>query len=117
MIGDFPEDYPTLNYKFTTRTTAGVPYALEGSPVVSIYKANSATQITAGITLTVDFDSVTGLNNILVDLSADAAYVTDAIYHMVITTGTVNGVPVVGEVIETFSIEIAGGELALVKAI
>jgi len=115
-IGDFPEDYATLNYKFTTRTTAGVPATLGGTPVISVYESNSVTQITAGITLTADFDSVTGLNNVLIDLSASALYTVDTDFQIVITTGTVNSVSVVGEVVGSFSIERSGGVLALIKA-
>lgn len=104
-LGDYIEDFATLNFKFTTRTTAGVPFLLAGTPAISVYKANDTTQSTAGITLTADFDSVTGLNNVLIDLSADAFYATAVDYHVVITTGTVNGVSVVGEVVAQFSIE------------
>jgi len=104
-LGDYTEDYAALNLKFTSRTAAGVPFTLAGTPVISVYKANSLTQITAGITLTVDFDGVTGLNNVLVDLSSDAAYAIANDYQMIITTGTVNSVSVVGEVVGLFSIE------------
>ena len=111
-IGDFPEDYATLNYKFTTRTTAGVPFAL-ASGTISVYESNSVTQITAGVTLTPDFDGVTGLNNVLIDLSASALYAVNKDYYIVITVGTVNSVSVVGEVVGSFSIERAGGAIAL----
>lgn len=104
-IGDFAEDYATLNTKFTTRTVAGVPSTFGGTPAISVYKANGATQSTAGITLSADFDSVTGLNNVLIDLSADAFYAIANDYQIVITTGTVNSVSVVGEVVGEFSIE------------
>jgi hypothetical protein len=104
-LGDFLEDSATLNFKFTTRTVAGVPFLLAGSPVISIYRANGATPSVAGITLSVDFDSVAGLNNVLVDLSSDDFYQVWKDYQVVITAGTVNGVSVVGEVVAEFSIE------------
>ena len=104
-IGDYAEDFATLNFKFTTVGTTGAPTTLSGTPVVSVYKANSLTQSTAGITLTVDFDTVTGLNNVLIDLSADAFYAVGNDYHVVITTGTVGGTSVVGYVVAQFSIE------------
>jgi len=104
-LGDYTEDNTALNLKFTTRTTAGVPSTLGGTPVVSVYKANGLTQSIAGITLTADFDSVTGLNNVLIDLSADAFYAIGNDYQVVITAGTVNSVSVVGEVVGEFSIE------------
>ena len=104
-LGNYAEDYATLNFKFTTRTTAGVPSTLGGGPAISVYKGNDVTQSVAGVTLTVDFDSVTGLNNVLIDLSADAFYATGQDYQVVITTGTVDSVSVVGEVVGEFSIE------------
>jgi hypothetical protein len=104
-LGDYAEDYATLNLKFTTRQTTGAPFTLGGTPVVSVYKANGLVQTTAGITLTVDFDAVTGLNNVLIDLSADAFYAVGNDYQVVITTGTVNGVSVVGEVVGEFSVQ------------
>jgi len=102
--GDYSEDFATLNFKFTTLANE-VPTTLAGSPVVSVYESNSTTQITGGITLTVDFDGVTGLNNVLIDLSADALYVPGKDYHAVITTGTVSSVSVVGRVVGEFSIQ------------
>lgn len=95
----------TIDIKFTTRQISGAPFTLAGTPVVSAYVGNSTTQITAGITLTVDFDGVTGLNNVRVVASSGNGYATASNYDLVITTGTVNSVSVVGEVIGSFSIE------------
>lgn len=104
-LGDYVEDYATLNFKFSTHKADGTPITLAGTPAVSVYKANSTTQSTAGITLSVDFDSVTGLHNVLIDLSADAFYAVANDYSVVITTGTVDTVSVVGTVLAHFSIE------------
>jgi hypothetical protein len=49
-----------IRFKFTTVTDAGVPSALAGSPAISVYKDDSTTQSTAGITLTTDFDTTPG---------------------------------------------------------
>lgn len=104
-LGDYAEDYATLNFKFSTHKADGTPIALAGTPEISVYKANGTTQSTAGVTLTTDFDSVTGLNNVLIDLSADAFYAVANDYQVVITTGTVDSVSVVGTVLAHFSIE------------
>ena len=61
-IGDFAAE-STFDTKFTTVSTTGAPTQLAGTPVISAYEDNGLVQITAGITLTVDFDGVTGLNN------------------------------------------------------
>ena len=104
-IGDFTED-ATLNFKFTTVSLAQVPTTLAGTPVIKVYKDDATTtESTAGITLTVDFDSVTGLNNVEIDLSSDAFYATGADYQVVITTGTVDSISVVGTVVREFSIQ------------
>lgn len=96
----------TIDLKFTSRKfSTGAPYTLAGSPVISAYPDNSTTQLTAGITLTVDFDAVTGLNNVRVVATGGNGYATATNYDLVITTGTVDSVSVVGEVIGSFSIE------------
>lgn len=104
-LGNYTEDYADLNFKFTTRDGTGLPTTLLGTPALAVYKSNDTTQSTAGITLSVDFDTITGLNNVKIDLSADAFYAIGEDYAVVITAGTVDGVSVVGEVVGHFSIE------------
>lgn len=104
FLGDYAED-ATIDFTFHTTDTSAVPATLAGTPVVSVYKANGATESTAGVTLTVDFDGKTGLNQVRVDLSADAFYSVTNDYSVVITTGTVDSVSVVGATLKTFSIE------------
>lgn len=94
----------TIDFKFTTRRfSTGAPFAL-ASGVISAYPDNSTTQITAGITLTADFDTVTGLNNVRVVATGANGYAAGSTYFLVITTGTVDSVSVVGEVIGAFSL-------------
>lgn len=102
-------DYPlgqTIDFKFTTRAFAtGIPTTLAGTPVIQIYEDNGLTQITAGITLTVDFDGVTGLNNVRIVATSGNGFGANQSYAAVISTGTVGGVSVVGEVVQQFTIE------------
>ena len=94
----------TVNYMFTTRRfSTGAPYALSGG-VISAYEDNSTTQITAGITLSADFDTVTGLNHVAVVASGANGFESGKDYHLVITTGTVDSVSVVGEVVGRFTL-------------
>jgi len=95
----------TIDIKFTTRQISGAPSTLSSSPVISAYPGNSTTQLTAGITLTVDFDSVTGYNNVRVAATNANGYAAATNYDLAITTGTVNSVSVVGESVGAFSIE------------
>jgi hypothetical protein len=95
----------TFDVKFTTtEPDTGAPATLAGTPVVSAYVGNSTTQITAGITLTVDFDGVTGLHNVRVVATTGNGYADGTDVSLVITTGTVDAVSAVGYVIENFTI-------------
>jgi hypothetical protein len=101
----------TVVFNFTT-TSFGTPTTLSGTPAISIYK-NSVTQSTTGITLTVDYDSVTGLNHVVIDTSADGTfYATGNDFSIVITTGTVGGVSVVGYVVGEFTIPGTSGAVS-----
>jgi hypothetical protein len=103
-LGDIAED-ATIRGSFNTRSSAGAPITLAGTPAVSVYKDAGATESTAGVTLTVDFDSRTGHHIYTIDTSADAFYATGADYRVVITAGTVDGVSVVGVEVGSFSIQ------------
>lgn len=96
----------TIDLKFTTRRfTTGAPFTLAGTPAVSAYVGNSTTEITAGITLTVDFDSRTGYNHVRVVATSGNGFATATDVSLCITAGTVDGVSVVGEEVACFSIE------------
>lgn len=103
-IGDFRLG-DTFDLKFCTVSTAGAPTTLAGTPAISCYPGNSTTEITAGITLTVDFDARTGMHNVRIVASSGNGYATATNYAVVITTGTVGGTSVVGYVVGHFSIE------------
>lgn len=104
-LGDF-DAASVLYTKFTTyRPSTGAPFTLGGTPVVSIYKDGSVTQSTAGITLTVDFDGLTGLHHLAIDTSADGTFFSaGSHFEAVITTGTVDSVSVVGSCVASFSL-------------
>ena len=101
--GDFTQNQ-TFTFHFTSRSGTPVPITLAGSPVLAVLNS-SGSSITPGVTLEVDTSSTTGLHKVTIDLSADVLYVIKGDYSVIITTGTVDGNSVVGEVIATFSIE------------
>jgi len=106
-LGNLTEDQ-TIDFKFSTHQADGTPITLAGTPApaVKVYKGNATDSETAtGVTLSVDFDGVTGLHNVNIDTSAAAFYAVGSDYSVVITVGTVDGVSVVGTVLATFSIE------------
>ncbi len=96
----------TFRHQFTTRQFSdGVPTQLAGSPVLSVLEENNATPITAGVSVSVDRASVTGLNEATVIATAANGYETLKSYSIYISTGTVGGVSVVGEVVGSFTID------------
>jgi hypothetical protein len=102
-LGDF-DTSSTIYFKFTTfRPSTGAPFTLAGTPALSVYKDNSTSQTTTGVTLTADFDSVTGLNHVAIDTS-DAFYAAGSFFDVVITTGTVDSVSAVGTVVGRFTL-------------
>ena len=102
--GNIDED-ATLDFTFFTTDATNAPTTLLGVPIISVYKANGLTQSVTGVTLTVDFDGITGLNHVRIDTSAASFYAVANDYSVVITVGTVDGVSVVGATIATFGIE------------
>jgi hypothetical protein len=102
-LGDFSAT-DVIDFKFTTfRPSTGAPFTLAGTPVVSVYKDNDTTQSTTGVVLTVDFDTVTGLNHVRVT-TTDAFYANGSEFECVITAGTVDSVSVVGSCIGRFTL-------------
>ena len=96
----------TIEWTFTTRRfTTGVPFTLAGTPSLEAYETGNTTPITAGITLTVDYSGVTGLNHVSIVASGANGFATQNDISVVIAAGTVDGVSVVGETIGGFSIE------------
>jgi hypothetical protein len=107
-LGSFVLGTTLYDYFTTTAAATGAPTVLAGTPVVSVYENDSDTQITAGITLGVDADSVVGLNRLTIVASAANGYEVGKQYFAVITTGTVGGTSAVGYKVSSFDIEKAG---------
>jgi hypothetical protein len=103
MRGDFTPG-KTVRLRFNTHKADGTPITLAGTPAVSVYKG-STTESTAGVTLTVDYDSRTGLHDVVIDTSADGTfYAAGNDFDVVITAGTVDSISVVGTVVGGFSL-------------
>lgn len=96
-----------LYFHFTTVDSTGAGNT-GSSLAISVYKDDSTTQSTAGVTTTFSsgFDGVAGLVSVKIDTSADGTfYAAGHDFSVVITTGTVNSVSVVGYVVGAFSID------------
>ncbi len=107
----------TIYIRFTTRAFAtGIPTTLAGTPVLSVYEENNLTQITSGVSITVDYDSVTGLNQATIVATSGNGYESGKSYDLVVTTGTVDSVSVVGEVVGSFTVE-SGAAYSVVNSL
>ncbi len=96
-----------LYFHFTTRQfSTGTPITA-ANLAVSVYKDDSTTQSTAGVTVTftTGFDNVVGLVSVKIDTSQDGTFYAAAHdFSVVVTTGTADSVSIVGEVVGYFSI-------------
>jgi len=95
----------------TVVPTTGVPATFDDTPAVVSYEDDSLTQITAGITLSANYDSVTGLNHVTVVATTANGYELGKTYSVVVSAGNAGtgGVSEVGRVVGRFSIEAESG--------
>jgi len=112
-LGNYTED-ASLSFKFHTTDATGAPITMT-SGAVSVYKESDLTQSTAGVTLTANYDSQTGMHDVTIDLSADAFYAVNKDYSVVLTAGVVDGVTVAPAVLAHFAIEKRFQEVDVVK--
>lgn len=113
-LGDFAED-ATLDFKWSSNGADGASITRGTNGTISVYIGNGTTEVTAGVTDTEDFDGLTGVHHCRIDLSADAAYVAGAECQVVLSGAVIDG-QTVNTVLASFSIERAGGVLAMLKA-
>lgn len=94
----------TVRCYFNTHKANGMPATLSGLTTIAVY-SDSSTESTAGITLYVNYDGLTGYNCVVIDLSADSSFYTyEKDYSIVIKTGAVDGISVAGTEVGCFSI-------------
>jgi hypothetical protein len=90
-------------FLFTTALN-GIPTDLAGSPAVSVYIAGTTAPITTGVTFTQTYNSTVGLNSVSIAATVGNGYSAGKDYEVVITTGTLGGVSMVGCVVGRFSL-------------
>jgi len=117
--GDFAED-DTVNLPFNTFDSNDPSNSVTATDLVAsdifVHKDGSATAITTdGASIDIDAPGV-GAHMITIDTSADAAYATGSEYAVRVNGVTVDG-GTVNAWIGAFSIERAGGALAVAKTI
>jgi len=117
-LGEFPAG-GTLDFMWATNAGSGASITRATNGNIRIYKNNSVTQRTsaAGITDTEDFDGLTGLHHLRVDLSdnTDAGFYAAGSEYFIVLEGAVIDGLTVNTVLAQFSIERANGILAILK--
>lgn len=114
-LGDYAAS-SVIDLHFQTHKADGTPATLSTAPAISVYKTNSQTQSTSGVTLDVDFDSVTGLNHVRIDTSSDGTfYAAGCDFSIVLTAGTVDSVAVAGAVVGRFTLAHANSNVRYVN--
>ncbi len=117
--GDFAEDDTVLipfNTFSSNDPSASVTITNLADADLKVHKDGSITQaVIDGATVVIDFDGITGNHMVTIDTSADAFYVTGSEYAVRMEGTTVDGATI-NSWIGAFSIERAGGVLALIKA-
>jgi len=95
----------TVQWLFTTVDGSGVPTILTGSPTATAYTDGGVTQSATGVTLTANFDGVTGLNLMVVVASSGNGFAAGENIEIVLDAGTVDSNTVVGYAVGSFSVE------------
>jgi hypothetical protein len=84
---------------------SGVPTTLGNSPTFGFYQDANVTLFTAGVTVDVDFNSMTGLNHLQMTVTTSATGIAaGSNYQLAIATGSVSGVSMKGYIIGEFSV-------------
>jgi len=105
-LGDITPN-KSISFFFNTQGTGASPIILTGNPAPSlrVYKNNSTTPTFTGVSLAVNFNSIVGLHNVVIDTSANTSfYNTGSNFSVMIATGTVDTISVVGKEVGSFSI-------------
>lgn len=113
-LGDFPVS-GVVDFKWSSNNADGASITRGTNGTVSVYKSNSTTQSTAGVTDTEDFDSLTGIHHCRIDTSADGTfYAAGSEFAVVLSASTIDG-QTVNAVLAHFSIQRSGAGLAILK--
>lgn len=101
----------TVDQQFST-SVGQIPTTLGGAPALSAYVDNGTVEITAGLTLTVDFDGKTGCHHVRVVASAGNGFAAGTEVGIWLATGSVGGVTIAPRPLFSFSIEKRSGLMA-----
>jgi hypothetical protein len=101
-LGDFAAS-ATVDFMWSSNGADGASITRDTNGTISVYKGNSTTQTTTGVTDTEDFDSLTGVHHCRI-ATTDAFYATGNNYMVVLSGATIDG-KTVNAVLAHFSIQ------------
>lgn len=101
-LGDYAED-ETVYFMWSSNDAGGGSVTRATNGTISVYKDNSTTQTTTGVTDTEDFDSLTGIHHVAI-VTTDAFYTTATDFMVVLSAATIDG-ETVNAVLAHFSIQ------------
>ena len=101
-LGDFAAN-ATVDFMWSSNGADGASITRATNGTISVYKGNSTTQTTTGVTDTEDFDSLTGIHHCRI-ATTDAFYATGNNFMVVLSGATIDG-KTVNAVLAQFSIQ------------
>ncbi len=101
-LGDFAYQ-ATVDFMWSSNAADGSSITRATNGTISVYKGNSTTQTTTGVTDTEDFDALTGIHHCRI-VTTDAFYAVGNNYMVVLSAATIDG-KTVNAVLAQFSIE------------
>lgn len=101
-LGDFRRSQ-NVRFQWNSFNSSGASVTRSTNGTISVYKDGGTTQTTTGVTDTEDFDSLTGVHDVLI-ATTDSFYVPGSDYSVVLSAATIDG-QTVNAVLAHFSIE------------
>lgn len=101
-LGDIPRNQ-TIDFFWSTNAADGSSITRATNGTIYVYKANSTTETTTGVTDDEDFDSITGIHHVRI-VTTDAFYAAANDYAVILKAATIDG-KTVNAVLAHFSIE------------
>ena len=102
-LGNFSTS-AVVDFKWNTNASSGASITRATNGTISVYKDNSTTQTTTGVTDTEDFDGLTGVHHCRITTASDGTFYSAASDFQVVLSGATIDGQTVNAVIAHFSI-------------
>ena len=95
----------TIDFMWSSNDGTGASITRGTNGTISVYKGNSTTQSTAGVTDTEDFDSLTGIHHVRITTASDGSFYASGNDFMVVLSGATIDGKAVNAVLALFSLQ------------